>query len=103
MHNELFELLLTAVGLSMDAFAVAICTGLSMQRSSFKKSLTVGLYFGIFQAVMPLIGYLLGSQFADKITAFDHWIAFALLVIIGVKMIKENFAKQKCKLVKKLP
>ena len=93
---NLFELLLTAGGLSMDAFAVAICTGLSLQRISFKKSLTVGLYFGIFQAVMPLIGYLLGSQFADKITAFDHWIAFALLVIIGVKMIKESFAKQKC-------
>ncbi|MHC1772177.1 MAG: manganese efflux pump MntP family protein [Flexilinea sp.] len=93
---NLFELLLTAVGLSMDAFAVAICTGLSMQRISIKKSLTVGLYFGIFQAVMPLIGYLLGSQFADKITAFDHWIAFALLGIIGLKMIKDSFAQQKC-------
>jgi putative Mn2+ efflux pump MntP len=76
---SLVELFLIPVGLSMDAFAVSICTGLSMQSFSWKKSMTVGLYFGVFQAAMPLIGYLLGSQFADKIISFDHWIAFLLL------------------------
>ncbi len=85
---NLFELFLIAIGLSMDAFAVAICTGLSMKKRDMKKSLIVGLYFGIFQAVMPLIGYCLGSQFADKITAFDHWTAFLLLAFIGGRMIK---------------
>lgn len=99
---SLFELILSAVGLSMDAFAVAICIGLSLQKISFKKSLTVGLYFGIFQAVMPLIGYLLASQFADKITAFDHWIAFILLGMIGGKMIKESHAKQECRVGEKV-
>lgn len=87
------ELFLIAVGLSMDAFAVAICTGLSMKRFSMKKALTVGLYFGVFQAAMPLIGYIVGSQFADKITAYDHWIAFVLLLLIGGNMIKESLSK----------
>lgn len=87
------ELFLIAVGLSMDAFAVAICTGLAMKRFSMKKALTVGLYFGVFQAAMPLIGYLVGSQFADKITAYDHWIAFILLTLIGGNMIKESLSK----------
>ncbi len=85
------ELVLLALGLAMDAFAVSICTGLTMQPFTFRKALTIGLYFGIFQAVMPLLGYLVGSQFADKITAFDHWIAFGLLALIGGKMIKESF------------
>jgi len=84
------ELILIAIGLSMDAFAVAICIGLSMQKRSIGKALIVGLYFGFFQAIMPLIGYFLGSQFADKITAYDHWIAFILLGFIGGKMIKES-------------
>jgi putative Mn2+ efflux pump MntP len=78
----------------MDAFAVALCTGLSMKRYRVQSSLTVGLYFGIFQALMPLIGYLIGSQFSDKIMAFDHWIAFVLLAIIGGKMVWESFEKE---------
>ena len=84
------ELLLIAIGLSMDAFAVAVCHGLSMQKASFKKALIVGLYFGIFQAAMPLIGYLVGSQFTSLIAAYDHWIAFVLLAFIGAKMIIES-------------
>jgi len=90
------ELLLIAVGLSMDAFAVAVCAGLTMPKVTIKKSLIVGLYFGIFQAAMPLIGYMLATQFADKITAFDHWIAFALLCFIGGKMIMGSFKKEGC-------
>jgi len=90
------ELLLIAVGLSMDAFAVAVCAGLTMPKVTIKKSLIVGLYFGIFQAAMPLIGYMLATQFADKITAFDHWIAFALLSFIGGKMIMGSFKKEGC-------
>jgi putative Mn2+ efflux pump MntP len=86
----LFELFLIAVGLSMDAFAVAVCAGLSMRRASLQKSLIIGLYFGIFQAGMPLLGYFLGAQFADKITKFDHWIAFVLLAFIGGKMVWEG-------------
>lgn len=93
---SLLELFLIAVGLSMDAFAVAICKGLSMRQIRLKKALIVGLYFGIFQAVMPLLGYLLGARFADKITAYDHWIAFVLLAFIGGKMIKESFGKESC-------
>lgn len=91
---NLFELFIIAVGLSMDAFAVSICKGLSLQKLRFKNALTVGLYFGIFQGGMPLIGYILGIQFQDKITAFDHWIAFVLLGIIGLKMIKEALEKE---------
>lgn len=86
----LFQLFIIAVGLSMDAFAVAIGKGLSMNKISIKKAGIVGLYFGIFQAVMPLIGYFLGAQFQDKITSIDHWIAFALLGIIGINMIRES-------------
>ena len=93
---NLLELFLIAIGLSMDAFAVSICIGLSLQTISLKKSLIVGLYFGIFQAVMPLIGYFFGFQLADKITAFDHWIAFILLGFIGGKMVKESFLKEAC-------
>lgn len=91
---NLLELFIIAVGLSMDAFAVSICKGLSLKRLKFKNALTVGLYFGIFQGGMPLIGYILGVQFQDKITAFDHWIAFVLLCIIGLKMIKESLEKE---------
>jgi len=88
------ELLLIAVGLSMDAFAVAICAGLSMKMATMKKSLIVGLYFGLFQATMPIAGYFLAIQFSDKIMAFDHWIAFVLLAIIGGKMILESLKKE---------
>jgi putative Mn2+ efflux pump MntP len=95
---SLMELFVFAVGLSMDAFAVAICAGLTMPKATIKKALIVGLYFGIFQAGMPLIGYFAGSLFADKITAHDHWIAFALLLFLGGKMIWESFKKEKVSL-----
>ena len=85
-----YELFIIAVGLSMDALAVAICKGLSMAKMSWKKGIIVGLWFGGFQALMPLIGYLLGAQFESKITAFDHWIAFILLGLIGGNMIREG-------------
>lgn len=88
------ELLLIAVGLSMDAFAVAICKGLSMQKMNIKNAVIVGLYFGGFQALMPFIGYLLGSQFQDTIQFIDHWIAFILLGIIGINMIRESLKKE---------
>ncbi len=87
------EALILAVSLSMDAFAVALCKGLAIKKIDFKKCLIVGLWFGSFQALMPLIGYLLGTTFADKITTFSPFIAFALLAIIGGKMIKESFEK----------
>lgn len=93
---SLLELFLIAVAVSMDAFAVAICKGLSMQKVTFKKALTVGLYFGIFQAVMPLIGYFLGVQFREIITSIDHWFAFFLLAFIGISMIKESMSNESC-------
>ena len=83
------ELFLIGVGLSMDAFAAAICQGLFMTRIKWGHALTVGLYFGGFQALMPFIGWMLGSQFADRIQQYDHWIAFILLVLIGGNMIRE--------------
>ena len=84
------ELFLIGVGLSMDAFAVAICQGLSMTKIKWDHALTVGLYFGGFQALMPLVGYFGGRFFADKITRYSHWVAFVLLVFIGAGMIKES-------------
>jgi len=89
---NLFELFILAVGLSMDAFAVAICKGLSIKKANVKKCLLVGLYFGGFQAFMPIIGYLFGIKFKESIINFDHWIAFILLLIIGSNMIKEAFS-----------
>ena len=83
------ELFLIGVGLSMDAFAAAICQGLFMTRIKWGHALTVGLYFGGFQALMPFIGWMLGSQFANRIQQYDHWIAFILLVLIGGNMIRE--------------
>ena len=91
---SLFELFVIAVGLSMDAFAVAVCKGLSLQKMSWKKACIVGLYFGGFQAAMPALGYFLGAQFQDQIKAFDHWIAFILLGLIGANMIKEALSKE---------
>lgn len=85
----IIELFLLAVGLSMDAFAVSVCKGLAMPRITVKKASVVALWFGGFQALMPLLGYFLGVQFQDKITAIDHWIAFVLLGIIGVNMVRE--------------
>lgn len=91
---SLFSLFVIAVGLSMDAFAVSICKGLAMKKINLKKAGIVGLWFGGFQALMPLIGYLLGSQFEQYITAIDHWIAFVLLSLIGVSMIKGALSKE---------
>ena len=85
------EILLLGIGLSMDAFAVSICKGLSMKKMSWKKAIIIALYFGIFQALMPVVGYFLGTTFEGFVTAFDHWIAFILLVLIGGNMIKESF------------
>ena len=83
------ELFLLGVGLSMDAFAVSVCKGLGMRKLNKKQAVIIGLYFGGFQALMPLIGWLLGSQFQKYITSIDHWIAFILLGFIGGKMIIE--------------
>ena len=88
-----FELFLLAVGLSMDAFAVSICKGLSMTKATIKEGAVCGAWFGGFQALMPLIGFFLGTLFADAIVAFDHWVAFGLLAIIGINMLKEAFSK----------
>ena len=90
------ELFFIAVGLSMDAFAVAACAGLTMKKAAFKKLLIIGLYFGVFQAVMPLIGYAAAKLFADQIISYDHWIAFALLGFLGGKMIIGSFKKEGC-------
>lgn len=83
------ELVLMGVGLAMDAFAVSICKGLAMRKVNKKQCFVIALFFGGFQALMPFLGWLLGSQFADKISAIDHWIAFLLLVYIGGKMMIE--------------
>jgi len=90
------ELLFLAIGLSMDAFAVSICKGLCMKKqSSLKTGFVCGAWFGGFQALMPLIGFFLGTLFAKAIEAFDHWVAFGLLSIIGINMLKEAFEKEK--------
>ena len=89
-----WELLLLAIGVSMDAFAVSVCKGLSMNKSGLKESAVCGAWFGGFQALMPLIGFFLGTLFAEAIEAFDHWLAFALLAIIGINMLKEAFSNE---------
>ncbi len=86
----ILELFILAVGLSMDAFAVAVCKGLAIGKINMKHALIVGLWFGGFQALMPLVGYLLGSSFAEYIAAVDHWIAMILLALIGVNMVRES-------------
>ena len=90
------ELLLLAVGVSMDAFAVSICKGLAMKRATLKAGMTCGLWFGGFQALMPTVGFFLGTLFADAIQSIDHWVAFVLLGIIGINMLKEAFEKEEC-------
>lgn len=90
----IIELFILAVGLSMDAFAVSVCKGLSMDKCNLRKSVICGVWFGGFQALMPLGGYLIGYQFKDGIRACDHWIAFTLLLVIGISMIKESFSKE---------
>jgi len=88
------ELFLLSVGLAMDTFAVGICIGLTFPKVTLKKALIVGLYFGIFQAVMPIIGYYTATLFAERITVYSSWIAFGLLCFIGIKMIVDSFKKE---------
>ena len=90
---SLIELLLVAIGLSMDAFAVSICKGLSVKEVKLKHAAAVDLYFGGFQMLMPVIGYYLGVNFQHLIERFDHWVAFGLLVLIGISMIRETLGK----------
>ena len=89
-------LFLLAVGLSMDAFAVSICKGLSMKKADLKSQVICGAWFGGFQGLMPLIGFFLGTMFAEAIEAIDHWVAFGLLGIIGLNMLKEGLSKCDC-------
>lgn len=97
---SIIEIILLSFGLAMDAFAVSICKGLTLKKMDWKKSLISGGYFGVFQAIMPLIGYFLIKLFKQNeaisnfITKYDHWIAFILLIIIGINMIVESFAKE---------
>ena len=97
---SIIEIILLSFGLAMDAFAVSICKGLTLKKMDWKKSLIAGGYFGVFQAIMPLIGYFLINLFKQNeaisnfITKYDHWIAFILLIIIGINMIIESFAKE---------
>ncbi len=90
----LFDLILIAISLSMDAFAVSICKGLSVHKVNFRHALTCGLWFGGFQALMPALGYFLGDRFSSLLTKFGPWIAFILLVIIGTNMVKESFGEE---------
>ncbi|MBR3869780.1 MAG: manganese efflux pump [Clostridia bacterium] len=89
-----WELLLLAIGVSMDAFAVSVCKGLSTKKASVSNMAKCGVWFGGFQALMPLIGFFLGSLFAEQIVAVDHWVAFVLLALIGANMLKEAFSKE---------
>jgi len=91
---RLFEIILIAVGLSMDAFAVSITLGLSVEKPRAKEIITPGVFFGFFQALMPIIGYFAGTYFAAKIQQFEHWVAFVLLGIIGGNMIRESLSKK---------
>ena len=88
---DFITLLLLSVGLAMDAFAVSVCKGLSMKKAGLAQAAVVGLWFGVFQALMPVIGYYVGIQFMGFISAWDHWLAFGLLVLIGANMIRESF------------
>ena len=90
----ILEIFLIGVGLSMDAFAVSICKGLSTQKLRLRHYLIIGAWFGGFQALMPTVGYFLGATFEQYITSFDHWVAFVLLAAIGANMIKESFSKE---------
>jgi putative Mn2+ efflux pump MntP len=94
----ILELLIIAVGVSMDAFAVSICKGLSVSKVRSRYVFNTAIWFGGFQALMPLIGYFLGVSFADYVAEVDHWIAFVLLALIGANMVKESFDKEVCEL-----
>ncbi len=91
---SIFELFVLAIALSMDAFAVSVCKGLASKRCGIREMLTAGIWFGGFQALMPFTGWILGSRFRFLIENFDHWIAFVLLAILGINMIKESFSKE---------
>lgn len=91
---ELITVLFLAIGLAMDAFAVSICKGLALRRITLRAMLIVGLWFGVFQAVMPVIGYVAGSAFYDLIADYDHWIAFILLFLIGANMVRESMSDE---------
>lgn len=91
---KIIEILLIGIGLAMDAFTVSICKGLSIKKISFKKSIIIGLYFSIFQGLMPLIGYLIGKKFFNIVLLIDHWIALIILSMIGINMIIESFSKK---------
>ncbi len=93
---KIYELLLVAVGLSMDAFALALCKGLNMRRLNYRHGAVIALTFGGFQALMPLLGWLMGYRFERYITRVDHWVAFVLLTVIGVNMLKEARAEADC-------
>ena len=97
---DLLEIIIIAIGLSMDAFAVSITLGLSVEKLKIKEVLIPGIYFGFFQALMPFIGYFSGIHFANKIQEFDHWVAFVLLGFIGGKMLKDSFSKDEAKVNK---
>ena len=92
---NLLELIVLAVGLSMDAFAVSVCKAVAIKNINYNKCIKIALYFGIFQALMPLIGYVFGNIFANIIIKIDHWITFGLLSIIGINMIKDSFYEEK--------
>lgn len=98
-----FEIILISIGLAMDAFAVAICKGLNMRKIDYRQAIIIALYFGFFQGIMPLIGWLLGVQFQQYITAFDHWIAFILLSFLGGKMIYEAIKSKSEECCKEVP
>lgn len=87
----ILEIFFIGIGLAMDAFAVCVCKGLSIKNINYKTQIRISLYFSTFQAIMPLIGFLLGTTFSDIVEIIDHWVAFALLAIIGLNMIKESF------------
>lgn len=91
----ILEILLISIGLAMDAFAVSVCKGLSMKKMNWKKAIIIALYFGIFQAIMPVIGYFFGVSFQGLVTKIDHWIILGILAFIGGNMIKESFDKEK--------
>ena len=86
---SILELILTAVALAMDAFAVSVCKGLKMKKINYLHALVISLFFGVFQGIMPIFGWLLGTGFKDVIESFDHWIAFVILAVIGIKTVKE--------------
>lgn len=88
---SILEVIFIGIGLAMDAFGVSICKGLSMKKINWKKALIIALYFGFFQAIMPVLGYFLGINFENLVTSIDHWIAFILLAVIGIDMIKSSF------------